>query len=117
MSRPLLQEFSKDEHLISEVHRLKSQGVKQEDLYILTHDHDRTSRIAEKADVNTIGISETGVGTAIQNLFRKKGDALRNEMIEMGFDSTEVEVLEDHLDKGRILLIVDTTPYSQSLFH
>lgn len=49
----------------------------------MTHEKDRTQKIADKADTNTIGVEEQGLGTTIKNVFQKTGDELRNKMEEI----------------------------------
>ena len=47
------------------------------DIYVLTHEKERTDRIADNADVNTIGIKEEGLGTSIINVFQNTGDRVK----------------------------------------
>lgn len=51
---------------------LVKKGIEQKDIYVLTHEKERTDRIADNADVNTIGIKEEGLGTSIINVFQKR---------------------------------------------
>ncbi len=51
---------------------LVKKGIDQKDIYVLTHEKERTDRIADNADLNTIGIQEEGLGTSIINVFQKR---------------------------------------------
>jgi hypothetical protein len=104
--KPTVKEFYDDKELITEVEKLSSQGVDKHTLYVLSHDDDRTDRVADRADVNEIGVKETGIGTAVGNMILKKGDELRNKLMEVGFSHEEADQYEEKLDEGKILLIV-----------
>lgn len=105
--KPIVKEFQDDQALIQEVEALAQKGVKKENLYVMSHDDDRTDRVAGNVDANQVGLSEEGLTTAVENIFRKKGDALRAQFKELGFTQLEAEELEEKLDHGEILLIID----------
>ncbi|MFE8699237.1 general stress protein [Cytobacillus sp. FJAT-54145] len=104
--KPTVKEFYKDTEVLSEVNRLSSEGVDKENIYVLSHDDDRTERVADNADVNQIGMKELSLGTTVENIFNKKGDELRNQLEEFGFSQREAEEYEEKLDDGKILLMV-----------
>lgn len=104
--KPIIMEFHDDQALMNEVHLQAAQGVKKEDLYVISHDDDRTDRVADRVDANTVGIEEEGIVTAVENIFRKKGDELRAKFQELGFTKFESEELEEKLDHGKILLLI-----------
>jgi adenylosuccinate synthase len=104
--KPTVKEFYNDEELISEVEKLSSQGINKKNLYVLSHDDDRTERVADNANANEIGAKETGIGTAVGNMILSKGDELRNQLQEMGFSKEEADQYEEKLDEGKILLLV-----------
>src|SRR5699024_1193530 len=103
--KPKVIEFHDDEKLMSEFKKLSAEGVSKEDLYVISHDSDRDKRVADNVDASTVGAKEEGLGTYVKNIFRKKGDELRAQFEELGFDHTEAEVLEGKLDEGKILLL------------
>lgn len=70
--KPVVREYTNDEKLMKDINELKEIGVAREDIYVLSHDDDRTERIAENADANTIGAEETGIKHAVGNFFNKK---------------------------------------------
>ncbi|MCM3440631.1 general stress protein [Metabacillus halosaccharovorans] len=104
--KPYIEEFQNEENLEQAVNMLKSKGVQANDLYVLTHDDDRTERISDKADTNLIGVEETGLTKTLENLFVKKGDEIRNKLHELGFSTAEAEMYEEKLDQGKALLII-----------
>ncbi|MBG9822897.1 general stress protein [Bacillus safensis] len=104
--KPVVREYSNDETLQKDVEQLKALGVAREDIYVLSHDDDRTERIASNTDANTIGSREVGLKHAVGNIFSKKGDELRNKIHEIGFSKEEAETFEEHLDEGKVLLFV-----------
>lgn len=106
---PFYKEYQNDEEVVQAVNTLKADGVSEADIYVITHDDDRTNRIANNADANTVGTSEIGLGTSIKNVFRKQGDELRAQFEELGFSAGEADHLEEKLDNGKIILVVKNT--------
>lgn len=104
--KPIYKEYQDDLELVEEVKLQISKGVSKDNLYVISHDDDRTKRIADKVDANEIGIEEEGLKEAFQNIFRKKGDELRTKFNEIGFSKNEASELEEKLDHGKILLIL-----------
>lgn len=104
--KPIVKEFQDDQELIDEVKAQSKKGVSKDDLYVISHDDDRTDRVAKQANGNEVGIKEEGLKVAIGNLFHKKGDELRAKLHEIGFSAKEADELEEQLDHGKILLII-----------
>ncbi|TDL30846.1 general stress protein [Jeotgalibacillus sp. S-D1] len=104
--KPKFKVFHNDETLEETIGKLRKDGVRDDDIYVLSHDNDHVRRNRKSTDANKIGVSETGVGTALKNVFRSKGDKLRSKMEEMGFESEKADELEEELDKGKTLLVV-----------
>jgi hypothetical protein len=107
MAKPIVHEFDSQEELLAVANDLKATGVHEDNLYVLSHEKDDTKDLAQDADVNTIGLKEEGLGTAISNVFESRGDELRNKMTEIGLSDVEADQYERKLDMGKILLIVD----------
>lgn len=105
--KPIVKEFQDDMALVQEVEAQAAQGVAKEHLYIVSHDDDRTKRIADKVNANEIGVKEEGLKVALENMFNKKGDELRNKFQEIGFSEVEAGELEEKLDHGKILLLIN----------
>ncbi len=103
-------EYLTDEEAIRGIQEIKAKGVLEDDIYVITHENHRTSQIAEKADANTVGVTEQGLGTSIANVFRKKGDELRAQFEELGFSKPESEQLEQKLDLNKVVVVVKNSP-------
>ncbi|OZU90516.1 general stress protein [Virgibacillus indicus] len=104
--KPFVKEYTNDEQLQNAVALLKDNGVNKDDVYILSHDDDRTGRIADNADANTVSFKEMDFTEAVGNMFNSKGDELRSKLQEMGFSTAEAENLEEDMDEGKVLLMV-----------
>lgn len=104
--KPTYKEFQNDEQVVGAVQELKAQGVHENDIFVITHDEDRTKRVADNADANTVGVGDVGLDTYVKNVFRSKGDELRAQFEELGFTSGEAEQLEEKLDHGKVILVV-----------
>lgn len=70
--KPVVKEYTNDEQLMKDVEELQKMGVAKEDVYVLAHDDDRTERLADNTNANTIGAKETGFKHAVGNIFNKK---------------------------------------------
>jgi hypothetical protein len=88
--------------VVNDLHR---QGFTEKEIYVLAHDRIRTERLAEAVDTNKIGVSEEGMFDTVANLFRTRGDALRNKIESMGFNQNEAIMYEAELDKGKVLVM------------
>ncbi|WP_257351715.1 general stress protein [Pseudalkalibacillus decolorationis] len=104
--KPKFKIFHNDESLSESIDKLRKDGIRDDDIYILAHDNDHVRRTKKETDANKIGVKVTGVGTATKNVFRSKDEKLRSKMREIGFDSSKAEKLEEELDKGKMLLVV-----------
>lgn len=88
-----------------QVQRHIAQGYTRDQLFVLAHDKERTGRLAEKTDTEQIGLEEEGIGTAVANIFRSRGDELRAKMKSVGVGDAEAERLERSLDQDKIVVI------------
>lgn len=109
MAKPFIKGYMNDEELQTDIEKLKSQNVGENDIYIISHDDERTKRITKNAGVNTIGANEMGIGDAVKGALDKKGDQLRKQLENIGFSETEAENYESEMDKGTVFLIVTRT--------
>ncbi|WP_068775457.1 general stress protein [Paenibacillus sp. FJAT-26967] len=99
---------SNEEQALREVKNLQAEGYNLDEIYVLTHDSDRTEGVAEMTNTNEIGVSEEGFMNAVANLFRSKGDELRAKIESLGLSESEANTYEKELDKGKILVIAYT---------
>jgi len=89
----------------AQINQLQNEGYSKDHIFVLTHDKDRTSRIADNTDASTIGVAEEGLGTAIANIFRSTGDELRAKMRSLGISKLDAERLENEMDNDKVLVI------------
>ncbi|MBW7476759.1 general stress protein [Paenibacillus oenotherae] len=99
-------------HAVSTIHEAREQldsyirqGYTRDQLFVLTHEKDRTERIAEQTNAEQIGISEEGIGTSIANIFRSRGAELRAKMRSVGISESEAQRLEEEMDRDKIVVI------------
>lgn len=104
--KPIVKEFQDDQALLAEVEALSAKGTSKENLYVISHDDDRTDRVADQVNANEIGTTEVGLKVAVENMFRRKGDEIRAKFKELDFTQEEAEELEEKLDHGKILLLI-----------
>lgn len=100
--KPDVKEFKDDVELKKEVKKLSEDGVSKSNLYVMSHDDDRTDRVADSIAAGKLG---EGLSTEDGNVFTKKGDELRAQFKELGFSQDEANEFEKKLDHGTILLI------------
>lgn len=103
---PFIKAYHDDDAVQESVAILKSNKVDLKNIYVITHDDDRTKRIASSSGANTIGMSEQGLTDAVKTTFKKKGDELRVKLQNIGFDENQATQYEAQLDKGDVYLIV-----------
>ncbi|MEW4283507.1 general stress protein [Priestia koreensis] len=87
------------------VETLVRNGFTMDEIYLLAHDKNRSEDLADAIDTNNIGLKEQGVGSAIANVFRSRGDELRSKMTSLGLSQPEAERYEEELDRGKVLVI------------
>lgn len=104
--KPFIKAYENDEKLQEDIKKIAGNNVKDEDIYVLSHDDDRTKRIAKNTGINTIGAKEMDAGDAVKAPFESKGDELRSKLQNIGFDEAEAKNYEAEMDKGKVFLIV-----------
>src|SRR5699024_70173 len=104
--KPFIKEYENDETLQEDIKKISAKNEKDEDIYVISHDDDRTKRIAKNTGINTVGASEKGVGDAVKAPVEKKGDELRSKLQNIGFDEAEAKNYEAEMDNGKVFLIV-----------
>ncbi|AZL13979.1 general stress protein [Brevibacterium aurantiacum] len=102
--KPEIKEFQDDTELMAEVTRQASNGISKNNLYVLSHDDDRTDRVADEVNANEPDDLSELVGTR----YDKKGDELRAIFEEFDFTPSESNDLEEKLDHGKILLLINS---------
>ena len=106
---PFFKVYHDDERIQEDISILKANKIEKENIYVLSHDDDRTNRIAKNTEANTIGASEQGLTDVVKSVFEKQGDELRDKIESVGFSEAEASEYEAELDKGAVFLIVTET--------
>ncbi|MDR4950000.1 general stress protein [Neobacillus cucumis] len=88
-----------------EIEQLMMQGFTKDDIYLLTHNKERSKDLTESLGLTGIGIEEQGVLGSLANVFRSRGDELRVKLESLGLSNTEAEHYEEELDHGKVLVI------------
>ncbi|WP_052712232.1 general stress protein [Domibacillus indicus] len=101
----VVQEYNTVNEAVRAANSLYTQGIAEEEVYVLAHDAETTNAVADQSNAEKIGMDETGVGATVKNMFRSKGDQLRSKMEEIGLSAAEADTYEERLDQGKILLI------------
>jgi hypothetical protein len=91
---------------MEKIEQLITTGFTKEDLYLFAHDKDRSEHLTENTDTGEVGVKEQGLMNSVGNMFKSRGDELRNKMSSLGLSSEEAEQYEKDLDKGKVVLVV-----------
>jgi hypothetical protein len=87
------------------VDQLSTQGYTKDEIYVITHEKDRTDQLSEHLDVNQVGTDEEGFMDKVANVFRSRGDELRSQFQNLGLTEDEADHYEEELDKGRVVIV------------
>ncbi|WP_018924516.1 general stress protein [Salsuginibacillus kocurii] len=100
------QEFYHDDDVIAKVKELKEHGVNEEDIFILSHDPERTEALAVNAQANHMFEGQQPFWTTFKNIFRNRRDELQGKLETLGFDGGEADQLEEKLNEGNVLIVI-----------
>lgn len=103
MMEPIVKQYTNDEDLENDINKLKQNGVNTNTVYVLSHDPDRTERIVNNTEVSGIDYNRT----KLDQSFEKQGDELREKLQEVGLSEKEANEFEEHMDEGKVILIVN----------
>lgn len=105
--KPFVLEFNNEQEVVNAVEELVSRGVPQDDLFVLTHDHDRTERLTDKTDAAALEANAHDLRASMEDSFQNRGELLRHKMEEIGLSKEEARLYEEKLDQGKVLLFVN----------
>ncbi|MFD1415874.1 general stress protein [Oceanobacillus jeddahense] len=94
--------YTNDEMLERDVSKLKDNNISSNDIFVLSHDDDRTARIVNNTEVEGIDYNKQDIGGD----FEKPGDELREKLRELGIDNEDAHEYEEDMDEGKVFLIV-----------
>ncbi|HAQ06520.1 MAG TPA: general stress protein [Bacillus bacterium] len=87
------------------INSLEAAGFAKENIYIFAHDEDRSKHLKDATDTGSMGFKEQGFFDSIGNMFKSRGDELRNKFEAIGLSKQEADQYEKELDKGRLVLV------------
>ena len=99
---PIVKVYSNDEEIEVNINTLKDQKINAKDVFVLTHDPDRTERIVNNTEVSGINYYRSNVGDEVA----KQGDQLREKLQTLGVSEEDSQKYEELMDQGKVLLIV-----------
>lgn len=76
--------------------------INAKDVFVLTHDPDRTERIVNNTEVSGINYNRSNVGDEVA----KQGNQLREKLQTLGVSEEDSQKYEELMDQGKVLLIV-----------
>lgn len=77
----------------------------KENIYLFAHDKDRSEHLTENTDTENVGMKEQGFLDTFGNMFKSRGDELRNRFQNLGLSESEANQYEQELDKGKVVLV------------
>ncbi|MBN6204808.1 general stress protein [Staphylococcus saprophyticus] len=100
--KPTVKKYENDKELETDINALKEHGIGTKDIYVLSHDPDRTSRIVKNTEV--IGVDYNQSET--KQSYDKQGDELRAKLKSLNIPENEASDYEEEMNEGKIFLIV-----------
>lgn len=94
--------YTNDEMLEKDVNKLKDNNISSNNIFILSHDDDRTARIVKNTEASGIDYNKQDIGGD----FEKPGDELREKLRELGVADADAHEYEEDMDEGKVFLIV-----------
>ncbi|MFD1336638.1 general stress protein [Oceanobacillus iheyensis] len=98
---PFVKAYTNDEMLEKDINTLKESDINSKEIFVLSHDDDRTARIVSNTDISGIDYNKENIGS-----FEKQGDELREKLLELGIADAEAHEFEEDMDEGKVFLIV-----------
>lgn len=108
---PIVKEYTNDGNLEKDINTLKEQNIAVKDIYVLSHDPDRTERIVGNTEASGIDYNQSESNASS----KKPGDELRNKLKSLGVTENDADGYEEDMDEGKVLLIVTDEKANQVL--
>jgi hypothetical protein len=93
------------EKALEEIKDLYQKGFEMDDVYVLAHQADITHKIAAIANTKEIGIAEEGIYQSLANVFKSRGEELRDKLVSLGISDEKAANIERKLDQGQVAVI------------
>jgi hypothetical protein len=93
------------EKALEEINDLYQKGFEMNDVYVLAYHADITHKIAAIANTKEIGIAEEGIYQSLANVFKSRGEELRDKLVSLGISDVKAANIERKLDQGQVAVI------------
>lgn len=100
--KPTVKAFQDDIGLLNELRRQSSKGISKDSLHVFAHDDDRTDCI-----VGDSGAAPADIADLVVERYNERDHELHIVFRRFGFDSDESRDLEEKLENGKILLLIE----------
>ena len=99
------------------IDELTAAGFTKDDVYLFAHDKTRSEHLTENTDTESVGMKEQGFLDTVGNMFKSRGDELRNRMSNLGLSETEADRYEEVLDEGKVVIVATKEDNGAGLTH
>jgi 5-bromo-4-chloroindolyl phosphate hydrolysis protein len=102
---PTIKIVENAEKALEEIKDLYQKGFEMDDVYVLAHQADITHKIAAIANTKESGIAEEGIYQSLANVFKSRGEELRDKLVSLGISDEKAANIERKLDQGQVAVI------------
>jgi 5-bromo-4-chloroindolyl phosphate hydrolysis protein len=102
---PTIKVVENAEKALEEIKDLYQKGFEMEDIYVLAHQADVTHKIAAITNTKEIGFEEEGTYQTLANVFKSRGEELRDKLVSLGISEVKAANIEQKLDQGHVAVI------------
>ena len=99
------------------IDELTTSGYTKDDVYLFAHDKTRSKHLTENTNTEDVGMKEQGFLDTVGNLFKSRGDELRNRMSNLGLSDMEAERYEEVLDAGKVVIVASKQDNKDGVTH
>ncbi|MGE7765430.1 general stress protein [Peribacillus sp. NPDC096540] len=92
-------------------------GYTKDDVYLFAHDKNRSKHLTENTNTEDVSMKEQGFLDTVGNLFKSRGDELRNRMSNLGLSDMEAERYEEVLDEGKVVIVASKQDNKDGITH
>ncbi|GAA1559304.1 general stress protein [Brevibacterium picturae] len=100
--KPTVKAFQDDIGLLNELKRQSSKGVSKDSLHVFAHDEESTDCIVGDSDAVPVDLADL-----VAERYNESDHELHSVFRRFGFDPDESRDLEEELESGKILLLIE----------
>ncbi|WCK52471.1 general stress protein [Aneurinibacillus sp. Ricciae_BoGa-3] len=98
--------YNDETKLLADVRKLKTNGYKAEDIYIVAGDDSKQDWLNLLGQTNNADWEEVGITDSLLNVFRSEQNATQNELEHLGISEEEARSYEKELRNGKYVLVI-----------